>query len=305
MKYKNILLLTTILLTQPVLAWAMWNGDDEAAMERAGNGQQRLTAQRIGFVPLFPPEINDLRPSPDPVNLGMAKQKMSCTFTNIDDPVEVTLPTLHPLRGEWVYIEDRDNHQDIATLKFHTLLNNQREDVCQRTPIPVPHILINEGEEVLDVTCHFDGRKVFRKRTKLQYWQSPGTGEQYDGILTLQDAAIIKHQGYTIGYVEPFVVRGEPIRPRIDYEGEYSFRHELAGHERLQGIKVWNLLLCDGEECYLPHVTQELWTKPGVQAGFFIASYKKDKPVHFPGHVLFPMDGLSKGLYHLEAFQDR
>lgn len=312
MKRQNILLFT-LLLTQTTATWAMWNDQDERAMDIIGNGQQRLSAQRTGFENRLSPVVDTLDPSmPLPRNLGTAKQRVSCTFTNgqQQNDVDVTLPTDYPLQGQWLFQEDRDNSQNRATLKLRARINNRLEDVFQRE-VDIRHTLRDPGIETPG-QHYFDGDTAYQARTRLQEWENPRTHQRYTRTLAARDGDLHHHSGHQVIYVEPFdlarqnnVLKAQPnARPKDDYRGEYHYLRDLTDDEGLIGKKEGSLIYSDGTHIYLPKFSQELWQKGNEQAGFFISSYKQANRLNFLQQALIPNARLPQGLYQLMSSSD-
>lgn len=301
MKRKDLLLLTALLI-QTVPVWAMYNDADELEMRNRSHGQTRTHVHFREFVPSLPLTFNTLNPSdPLPANLGMARQRVSCTFGN-NAPIEIILPTEYPLQGQWVFQEDLDNTQNRATLKLSTRINNEWKNVTQ-LDVNIQHQLVSEDPEVPGWN-YFDGDQVYQARTKLQRWRNPQTGRVYSRTLARQDNAIPTHQGSQVVYVEPFALGDTPSKPKDAYRGSYHTARELADHEELPGKKVGSLLYSDGNNIYYPHITQELWEQDNSQAGFFIASYRQDKRLNFIPGTAIQGGQLPEGLYQLLSVQD-
>lgn len=292
MKSKNLLLLTSLLLTQTAPLWAMDPPDSE-----------HQHVPHIGFTAYLTPEIHTLDPSmPIPTNLGIAIQRVSHTFSDGEQVDE------YPLRAQWCFQEDRDHTRDIATLKLYAILNNdQSHEVFQRQ-VEIPHTLIDPGEESPGLH-HFNGDRVYQPHTKVQRWQNR-QGQTYQRTLVNQDGNVHNHQNSKVIYVEPFDIQGllraKPSdRSRDKYRGEYHFGRDLADHEGLPGKKKENLIYSDGDNnYYLPHVTQELWMQGNENTGFFIASYKEKEQLNFVPGTLIPSGQLPEGLYQLLSVQD-
>lgn len=308
MKRENILLFT-LLLTQSTSVLG-WNPADEAEMNAASNGQQRLSVKRKGFANSLSAAISTLDPStPLPTNLGTAKQRVMCTFQNGNDKneVEVLLPTEYPLQAQWLYEEQRDNKQNKATLKIRALVDNQLHDVFERA-VDIQHTLLDPGTAVPGRN-YFDGESAYQAHTILQRWENPQSHQSYLRTIATRDNDLQQHKGNQVIYVEPFELETTQtglkaqhnVKPKDVYRGEYEFLRDLKDLERLSGHDAENLIYSSSGNLYRPHVTQELWKQGQNQTGFFIASYAEQNKVKFidDKDVELPNGALPTGLYKL------
>ncbi|KAB2834789.1 MAG: hypothetical protein F9K49_04710, partial [Caedimonadaceae bacterium] len=305
MKRKDLLLLT-VLLSQTVSthAIAMWNEADEETIRVAAHGQPRTNVQHVGFEPLLPPIVHTLTPSdPLPADLGTARQRVSCIFGN-NPPVELILPTQHPLRGQWTFQEDRDNTQNRATLRLRALVNQQWREVFQRE-VEIQHDLVGADPEIPGWN-YFNGDIVYQARTQLRCWRDPRTRQEYSRTLAIQDGDVLNHQGNQVVYVEPFAVGDDLLRARDEYRGPYRFLRDLTDVEGLRSKKIENVIYSDGHRIFLPKMSQELWRSGDgtTNAGFFIASYKQDRRLNFIDGAHIPNGHLPEGLYQLLSVQE-
>ena len=305
-KRKNLLLLTSLLLAHTTSVWAMnandWNDNDKAAIWAAGKGQQDFEVKRREFIPFIPPAVYALKPiDPLPDFWGDAQQKVECKFANGVEVGDIILPTQHPLNGQWVHQHDQERALTLATLKLTTFLNNQHWAVYERE-VRIQHDPVSQGEEVLGKCC-FSEDTVFRARTLRQRWKNPMTGAEYNIDEEVANADVDHHQGYRVIYVEPFALGG-PSKPKDEYRGKYDFKRILNNNEELKNKERENLLYSDGNDIYLPHVTQELWEQGASQTGFFIASIKRDRRLNFVAAPLIQGGQLQEGLYQLLSVQE-
>ena len=262
--------------------------------------------QLIRMEPFLSNQINTLNPSdPLPQDLGTARERVRCTvdYNGNVQQIEVLLPTQHPLHGQWLFQENRDNTQNIATLKLRALSNSQRwVDVFQRQ-VNIQHRLVDAGVETLG-GYYFNGDTVYQARTRRQQWRNPDNQREYTRTIAVRDVEVPSHTGNQIIYVEPFAFGTDLLRPRDAYRGTYTFIRDLAEHEGLLGKKEGSLVYSDGNHIYLPHITQELWGQDQSQTCFFIASYKQERKLNFISQARIPGGRLAEGLYQMVSVKE-